>query len=199
MNVLKVTYEVLTSLLIKIMFEDGSIKKNTIELGDYISVVFNKDGCRKTVDGYVTRIYMEPHRPNCGCHRDIWYFIVDASQVGGSQVEKINVETVLDLDILRRKADTQYVETPNSTERVMGMKIIGNTVYVTQDGTNWLKMIDLPKEDPVVDPDDQDLYTKVDAIVPNDLRADVQTRLISDIIKLVKEETKEAVDDPIDK
>lgn len=188
---LSTQYEVLESLLIKLVFDDERIKRLRVELGDYVSVTYNKDGKRKTIDGYVKRIFLDHRFREHPCHHnEHWSMIVDGSLEGESPGARVEVSKIVDIDMLRKKSETGFISTPLNEDRVTDFRLVGNTLQLSQDsGVTWVTVTDLPVEEPVIDNCDCDLLGKVTDLVPDNLRSDIQKELIEGIIKLVNKES----------
>lgn len=195
MSLLKISYEAQESLLIKLVFEPEKIKRVKVEVGDYISVMYNKDGRRKTIDGYVGRIYLDnryDHWPDTNCnHNQHWMMLINNSLEKNqcNPIDKVEVSRILDIDVLKRRSDTGYISSPIGEDRVTDLRLIGNTLQLSQDnGETWVKVLDLPVDKPAIEDCECDLVSKIQNLIPQELRADKQTELIEGIAKLLQAE-----------
>lgn len=189
---LSISYDVIESLIIKLVFENESVKSLKVELGDYVSVTYNKDGKRRIIEGYVKRIYLdnrfEHYKENCH-HNQHWCMIIDGSMTGDNNAGRVEVSKILDLDILKKQSESNYINTPMNNNRVTDFRLVGNTLQLSQDnGENWVNVVDLPVEKPSIEDCDCNLVSKIESFVPTDIRADLQKQLIENIAKLVQEE-----------
>ena len=127
------SYDVLTSIHLKLVFDDESVKDNIISLNDVINVVYNKDGRRRTMEGYVTRICVDNI-----CQKRSWYIIVDASTYGRNNVDRILIENIIDLDIIKKSSELITVSTPIDETKVTNIRFIDNIFQISQDnGKTW--------------------------------------------------------------
>lgn len=188
---LSISYDVLESLLIKLVFENEKVKRVKVEINDYVSITYNKDGKRRTIDGFVRQIYLDNRYEHYKCqHNQHWTLLIaDSIDSDANQIAKVEVSKLLDIDVLKRQADSGYISTPLSDNAVTDFRLVGNTLQLSQDhGTTWVKVLDLPVEEPAIDSCDCDLASKIKSMVPNNLRADLQKELMENIAKLVQEE-----------
>ena len=188
---LSISYDVIESLVIKLVYDNEKVKRLKVECGDYVSATYNKDSRRKTVEGYVKRIYLDNRYYDCN-HKNHqhWSMIIDDSMSDNpTQIAKIEVSKILDLDVLRKKSETGFISTPNTSDRVTDLRLVGNTLQLSQDnGDTWVSIIDLPLEQPSIEDCDCNLVNKIKSIIPSNIRADLQKELIEGIAGLVQKE-----------
>lgn len=189
---LSINYDVIESLLIKLTYDNEKVKKLKVECGDYISITYSKDGRRKTSEGYVKRIYLDNRYYDChhsNGHQH-WSMIIDDSiSDNPTQIAKVEISKILDLDVLRKKSENSFISTPNNNDRITDLRLVGNTLQLSQDnGETWVSVVDLPLETPSIEDCDCNLVNKIKSIIPNNIRADLQKELIEGIAGLVQNE-----------
>lgn len=184
-----INYEVNYSLLIKLAFDDERVKRLNVEVGDYICCTYNKDGMRKKIEGYVKRIFLDNRYHEHSHHHEHWSMIIDSSTSGGTPIDKVEVSRLLDIDVLSKKSQSDTITTPIGEDAITNFRLVGNTLQLSQDqGLTWLRVCDLPVEEPAIDDCNCDLKNKIESLVPSDLRADKQKELMEGIAKLIRDE-----------
>ena len=190
---MNISYDIIESAVISLVFDDETVKKVKVNVEDTIRVSFNKNGLRTNIDGIVKRIFIDDRGPHhhCPdpCHKPKWVMIVDGSSYGASALERVELDKILDIDIIKRANDTNIITSPVGDTNITDFRLVGNILQLSVDnGQTWLKVLTLPAEDTTVDPEDKDLVSKVEAILPQSLRPDLKADLTSDIVNLVKSE-----------
>lgn len=189
---LSISYDVIESLIIKLVFDNERVKRLKVEIGDYVSVTYNKDGKRRTIEGFVKRIYLDNHfeHYNEQCHHNQhWSMIIDGSMTGNDRIGKVEVSKILDLDVLKKVSESISINSPMNNDRITDFRLVGNTLQLSQDnGENWINVMELPVEKPSIEGCDCELVSKIESVVPTGIRADLQKQLMKDIMKLIKEE-----------
>ena len=177
--------EIIKSIVVKLVFDDESVKERTINVKDLVNVTFNKDGMRRSIEGIVTRIEDE----NC-CRHERWYIIVDGSTTGVSKIEKIFTDKILDIEVTRKANQVSSITTPIDSTRVTGMRFVGGVLQITQDGTHWISLVKAPEKesDILVDEKDQELAAKIARLIPKRVPADRRVEMIEGLVSLYKEE-----------
>lgn len=187
---MNISYDIIESAVISLVFDDETVKKIKVNVDDTIKVSFNKNGIRKNIDGIVKRIFIDDHHHAANhCCKPKWVMIVDGSSYGTSAVERVELDKILDINIIKRANDTTGITSPVGDSNITDFRLVGNILQLSTDnGQTWLKVITLPNEDTTIDPEDQELANKVEAILPSSLRPDLKADLTDDIINLVKSE-----------
>lgn len=190
---MNISYDIIESAVISLIFDDETVKKVKVNVEDTIKVSFNKNGLRTNINGIVKRIFIDdrgrPHHCPDHCHRPKWVMIVDGSSYGASAIERVELDKILDIDIIKRANDTNIITSPVGDTNITDFRLVGNILQLSIDnGQTWLKALTLPDEETTVNPDDQELANKVEAILPASLRPDLKADLTHDIVNLVKSE-----------
>lgn len=193
---MNITFDVIQSLMLSLVFDDETVKKTKVSIDDTIRVTHNKNGMRTTVEGVVRRIFVDDHHvQRCSDYKPKWIMIVDGSSYACSALERIEIDKILDIDMIKRAEDNLGISSPVGETNITSMRLVGNIVQLSTDnGQTWLKMLTLPAVDTEVPAEDAELASKVEAILPSALRPDLKAELTTDIINLVK--TEVAADDP---
>lgn len=193
---MNITFDVIQSLMLSLVFDDETVKKTKVSIDDTIRVTHNKNGMRTTVEGVVRRIFVDDHHvQRCPDYKPKWIMIVDGSSYACSALERIEIDKILDIDMIKRAEDNLGISSPVGETNITSMRLVGNIVQLSTDnGQTWLKMLTLPAVDTDVPVEDAELASKVEAILPSALRPDLKAELTTDIINLVK--TEVAADDP---
>lgn len=180
---LSMNYEIINRLKLKFVFDDDSVKTQLVDIGDYVSLVYNKDGMRHSIDGYVSRIYQDHGYRDCDPH---WFIILGNKDSADKSIAKIEVRKILDLDVISKASESNTVLTPTNAEnRITNIRLKDNVFEISQDfGSSWVAVTPLTTVTPPAE--DDDLMKEVDAIVPDTLRSDIQEQLMKDIYDLVK-------------
>ena len=180
---LDMNYEVINRLELKFIYDDDSVKTQMVDIGDYVSLVYNRDGMRTSIDGYVSRIYQDHGYRDCQPH---WFIILSSNNTStGVALGKIEVRKIIDLDVLTKASESNEVLTPSDAEsRITNIRLKDNVFEISQDyGSSWVAVTPLTTVTPPVE--DDTLMQEVDAIVPDTLRSDIQEQLMKDIYNLV--------------
>lgn len=128
---LEVKCSVIQSIKVNLKFEDGMCKERVIGVGDLIDVDFNCNGIRKSIEGRVVKVYVE------GSDARRWYIIVDSSDDFDATQYKFSPMNIIDLEIIKKKDATQYIETTNDFTNIRALRIVHGRLQYTQDGHNW--------------------------------------------------------------
>src|SRR5574344_1405628 len=137
MALLSNTYSVSHSLTVNLIFEDGTVKKNTITEGDLVTVTYNKDGLRTTVEGIVTRLYPSGTVActgicNCVCE-DQWSIVIDGSSYGFGASIRIAEGKILDMTIEKTAYGNEAVTSPVGDYSVTDLRLVGDVLQLSVD------------------------------------------------------------------
>lgn len=191
------SFDVIQSLILKLVFDDESVKELVISEKDIVNVIYNKNGNRCTIEGTVARINVE----NNSCQKRGWYIIVDASATGKSSVERIEVNNIIDCDIITKYEANNTIFTPVGDGAISAFKLSGDVLMLSVDnGRSWLKVCNLASTDVVVEPEYQDIADKIAAVIPTHMSPDLREDLIEDLVEVFKNNsgnTTEDVEDPM--
>lgn len=121
-----------TSIAVRLSFDDGSSKNAVISLNDLIDVEYNFNGSRKLFQGKVISISANGIDPKG------WYIIVDGSGDFESNQARFSPMSILDINVIRRGDSVKYIETPIDSSGIMGLRVINHGVLqYTCDGFHW--------------------------------------------------------------
>lgn len=186
---LSINYNVINSLAIKLRFDDNSVKEAIVGVGDVVDVAYNKNGARREIEGTVKQIVAD----TSPCGKQKWYMYVDASTCGCAALEKILVENILDIDVLRKGAGLLTVHSPANGMKVTDMRISGNYLQVSNDyGKHWYKVAELTSEYDVP-AEYQELAARIDSLLPVHMNPGVRADLIVALVNLFKDISPENV------
>ena len=178
------SYDIIKSVMINLVFDDNSTKKEEISLKDIVNVVYNKNGTRRTIEGTVTRI-----ETGNACSKREWYMIVDGSFCNSSHLEHVKFDNIIDIDIVRKAKETKNISSPVGEHHVSNFRIVGNILQLSQDrGKTWLKVCELPEQEVIVDPTYQTIADKISSTIPKHMPPDKRAELIENLVDLFKEE-----------
>ncbi len=200
--VLRTTYNTKLSVEVSIIYDDNSVKKYNIAIEDIVKISFMKCGNRRDVEGRVADIRMEDghaghigHIASCECCTNQGcYIIIDSSTNGSAGLHKIDVDTIIAIEIMRKASESSSVTSPIGDYNVKELRLVGNQLQLTLDGATWLAVTTLPNLDPVVDPEYQSLADKIAALIPDCARPDHKQEAVEGLVELFKEQIKN--DDP---
>lgn len=146
-----------TSIKVKLTFDDGSVTENVIALGDLIDVEYNANGARKHACGKVLVVSA------IGTDPKAWYIIVDSSDDFESNKARFAPTSILSLEIIRKADTLENVKTVAGDCAVPYLRIVHGRLQWSRDSYEW-HPINVDERDiiedqegtvPVVDPDPQ--------------------------------------------
>lgn len=181
------TFEVIQSLLIKLTFEDGSVKRNQVDVGDTICVVYNKNGLRTTISsGIVKKIAVNTEKYTaceCSFNKNAWYMIVDGCASGMSSAEKVIINNILDLDALRKQSNYELVTSPVGETNISNIRIHNNNLeYSTDGGVTWM----VACATRAATEKEAELSDRIDSIIPKSIEGEDREGLKGAILALVQ-------------
>lgn len=124
-----------TSIAVHLEFDDKSKKDVVIGLGDFISVDYNHNGCRKHFEGKVININTTNKDPKG------WSIILDGSVCFDSDQARICPMNILDIMILRKADSTKYIETTGDINGVVGIRVVKDRLQYSKDGVTWKNIV----------------------------------------------------------
>lgn len=188
---LDIKYNVINSLVIKLRFDDNSVKEQHVSIGDVVNCSYNKNGARRTIEGVVKQIVTDTNP----CQQTKWYMYVDSSKSGFAAVEKILVDNILDIDVLRKGMGLMTVHTPGNKMMVTDIRLNGNYFQISPDyGKHWFKVAEITCHHYDVPEEYQELAAKIDALLPPHMNPGVRMDLIKALVYLFKDENPEDMD-----
>lgn len=170
-----IKHEVIKGVTIRLVFDDGTVKTNTVYVKDLVDVYYAKDGVRRHIEGRVTKIEEIPdhaghagHIASCNnCKNVGCYMTVDGSEDARAYVAKIDVDCILDLDVLEHANENDCITSPRGEYNITNFRLVGKCLQLSCDyGQHWMVVTTLPDQEVIVDPDDQDIADKISALIP---------------------------------
>lgn len=130
------------SIKISLTFDNNKTKRCEISVGDICSFEFNKNGRRKIIEGKVIKIFASDTVDSKS-----WYIVVDGSLDFAGQTERFCPNNILDVSVIQKHDQAQYISTPNDSTRITDMKLVDGMIMVSIDGGySWLTpKIDIDK------------------------------------------------------
>lgn len=171
-----VSHEVIKGVTIRLVFDDGTVKTNTVYVNDTVDVYYSKDGTRRHIEGRVTKVEELPnhaghvgHIASCGnCKNTGCYITVDGSEESRACVAKIDVDCILDLDVLQHAGENDCITSPKGEYNVTQFRLVGKCLQLSCDfGQHWMVVCTLPDEQVIVPVEDQDIADKISALIPS--------------------------------
>ena len=129
---LKNTCSRITSIKVDLTFEDGQQKSRVISLYDIVDIIYNKNGCRREIEGKVIKISAEGEDPKK------WYIIVDGSEDFETTQSRFSPANIIDIDIIKKYDATQFIYSTNDCTNIQGLRIKKGRLQYTQNGRDWL-------------------------------------------------------------
>ena len=182
--VLDIRYDIINSLVIKIRFDDNSVKEEVVSVGDVVNCSYNKNGMRKTVEGTVKQIVADTNP--CGKQR--WYMYIDSSTAGSASLDKIEIDKILDIDVLRKGAGLITIHTPGNRMKVTDFRMNGAFLQVSSDyGKHWFNVVKIKNNDWDVPEEYQALAEKIASLLPPYMNPGVKADLVKALVMLFKD------------
>ena len=200
---IKTSYTTELSVSVSLIYDDSTVKTQKISVGDIINVTYNKNGTRKQIEGKVSRIYLQDghaghigHIASCNnCTNTGCYIIVDGSEYTSADVARIDVDCILDLEMIQKVESINNITSPAGSTAITQFRLMNNQLQLSTDfGNTWLKVLDLPESEIIVDPDYQSLADKIAALIPSCVRPDDKEDAVNELVNLFVDEMK--ADDP---
>lgn len=120
-----------TSIAVRLDFDDKSHKDVVIGCGDLISVDFNHNGRRTHFEGKVISVNARGTDPKG------WTVILDGSGCFDSDQVRFSPMNILDIHVLRKAERTNYIETTDDTSKILGLRVVKDRLQYTKDGVRW--------------------------------------------------------------
>lgn len=145
---LDIACSAVSSVIVKLKFDDGTRKVRLIAIDDLIDVVYNANGMRKHIIGRVSAI------STVGTDPKNWYIIVDGSDDFASDRARFSPESILDVEIIRKAAQDSIVKTPLGENNAGYIRIMKGRLQYSNDGINW-NPIKIDERDIIIDGEDE--------------------------------------------
>jgi len=120
-----------TSVRVKLAFDDQCKKDCLIAIGDLIDCEYNANGLRKHIIGKVLSISAVGPDPKG------WYIIVDGSDDFDGVKARFSPMSILDVDILRKADMETFIETPRDDNAVPFLRIVKGRLQWSKDGYTY--------------------------------------------------------------
>jgi hypothetical protein len=191
------SHELIKGVKIRLVFDDGSVKKDTIYVDDLVDIYYSKDGARRHIEGRVTRVEEIPdhaghigHIASCNnCKNTGVYITVDGSEDSRAYVAKIDVDCILDFTVLEHAGENDCITSPKGEYNVTQFRLVGKCLQLSLDhGQHWMVVCELPDQEVIVDPDDQELADKISALIPSCANPCQRAELVKALVELFDEE-----------
>lgn len=122
---------VISSVKVKLTFDDATEKERILSTGDLIECEYNANGLRKHIIGKIIKI------STVGTDPKGWYLVVDGSDDFGSDKARFSPMSILDVDVLRKADSVELVNTPIDDTGVPYLRIKRGYLQISRDGINW--------------------------------------------------------------
>jgi hypothetical protein len=201
-----VSHEVIKGVTIRLVFDDGTVKTNTVYVNDTVDVYYSKDGTRRHIEGRVTKVEELPnhaghvgHIASCGnCKNTGCYITVDGSEESRACVAKIDVDCILDLDVLQHAGENDCITSPKGEYNVNQFRLVGKCLQLSCDfGQHWMVVCTLPDEQVIVPEEDQDIADKISALIPSCANPCQKAELVKALVDLFNSELPDSNPDDI--
>ena len=192
-----VSHEVIKGVTIRLVFDEGTVKTNTVYVDDTVDVYYSKDGTRRHIEGRVTKVEELPnhaghvgHIASCGnCKNTGCYITVDGSEESRACVAKIDVDCILDLDVLQHAGENDCITSPKGEYNVNQFRLVGKCLQLSCDfGQHWMVVCTLPDEQVIVPEEDQDIADKISALIPSCANPCQKAELVKALVDLFNSE-----------
>lgn len=201
---LRTAYETNLSVTVSLIYDDNTVKKYNLELNDIVKLAYLKNGFRKEVTGRIARIYLEDghaghvgHIASCTpCLNKGCYIIVDSSEYTNSGLDRIDVDMISEIEIVEKAKESNSITSPAGDSNITTFRLAGNQLQLSVDfGTTWLKVLDLPESEVIVDPEYQSLADKIAALIPDCSNPTHKKEAVEGLVELFK---NSCTDDPLE-
>lgn len=192
-----VSHEVIKGVTIKLVFDDGHVKTNTVYVNDIVDVYYAKDGVRRHIEGRVTKVEELPnhaghvgHIASCGnCKNVGCYITVDGSEEARACVAKIDVDCILDLDVLQHAGEYDSITSPKGEYNITNFRLVGKCLQLSCDnGQHWMIVSTLPDEQIIVPEEEQEIADKISALIPSCANPCQKADLVRALVELFDSE-----------
>ncbi len=131
---LDIRTSIVSSIKVELTFDDNNKKVREIANGDLVAIEFNKNGKRKRIEGKVVKI-----GASSTIDPKAWYIVVDGSLDYQGQLERFSPQQILDVDIIRKASNNDYISTPNDSSRVTQIRLYDGFLQLSIDGGySWI-------------------------------------------------------------
>jgi hypothetical protein len=188
--VLKVGCEVEQNLIITINYDDETSKTNIVSEGDLVAIAYNRNGSRREITGTVCTIHANPY--NGQLSKKDWYIIISNNDPEIVSSCKINISSIIDINVIRKKRGTHPVNTPNNAMRVTDIRIKDNYLQVSSnDGKTW-RTVGINEDGSLNDDhigSDKTIADKINALIGDDQYSSSE-EFIDGIIDIINQEVR---------
>lgn len=201
---IKTGWQTKLAVVVSLIYDDKSVKKYELNLEDIVKLAYLKNGFRKEITGRVARIFTEEghsghigHINSCEpCKNTGCYIIVDTSDYNNAGLNKIDVDTICEIELVQKSSNSDAICSPSGDSNISMFRLVGRQLQLTTDfGATWLKVLDLPEADIIVDPEYQSLADKIAALVPDCNNPAHKKEAVEGLVELFKNSMN--ADDPL--
>ena len=121
----------ITSIALKLTYDDQSTKKALVAVGDLVWMVFNYNGCRREVEARVLKITANGDDPRA------WMILIDSSEDFGATQYRVCPLNIIDIEVIKKAAAAKFVESPPNYTNIAGIRVVDGRLQYTQDNINW--------------------------------------------------------------
>lgn len=121
-----------SSILVKLFFDDETLKIRLISIDDLVDITYNANGIRKRILGRVSNI------STVGTEPSNWYIIVDGSDDFASERVRFAPNTILDCEVIRKASMDNFVKTPKDSDHASPyIRVNKGRLQYSTDGIEW--------------------------------------------------------------
>lgn len=100
------------SIEVKLVFDDNTTRELELNVGDFIHVSYNRNGCVKCGMGVIRRIEPYIKKWCCGEPKVTAHIVLDMSQDNHACVDKIELSDIVDVQIVYPECCCPQIERP---------------------------------------------------------------------------------------
>lgn len=200
---LKVSHEIIKSVNIGLVYDDNTTKKVLVQNDDVVEINYIYNGMKKEVTGIVKRIFTENghaghigHVASCGnCKDEGCYLFIDASSTNKSDLVKVDVDCIFDINVIQKADNSDCVKTPAGYTKVTTVRLVGNEFQISTDyGTTWLAVGTATAPELSVDENDKAMADQIAGMLPNCMNYADKNTAIENLLKLFKDNKVESAE-----
>lgn len=193
---LKVSHEIINSVNIGLVYDDNTTKKVLIQNNDVVEINYIYNGMKKEVTGTVKRIFTEDghaghigHVASCGnCKNEGCYLYIDASTTNNSDLVKIDVDCIFDINVIQKADNSDCVKSPVGCTQVTSVRLVGSEFQISPDyGTTWLAVGTVSVPEISVNEEDKVMADQIAGMLPNCMNSADKNTAVENLLKLFKD------------
>ena len=193
---LKVSHEIIKSVNIGLVYDDNTTKKVLVQIEDVVEISYVYNGMKKEVTGTVKRIFTEDghaghigHIASCDrCKNEGCYLYIDASKENKSDLVKVDVDCIFDINVIQKADNSDCVKTPIGCTQVTSVRIVGDEFQISVDnGTTWLAVAKVTVPGIDVDESDKAMADQISGLLPGYMNSADKNTAVENLLKLFKD------------